>query len=158
MTITGKLSIVIILMAMTQTCFAQVLPADIYAALRSDDSVKFSSFVTKDNINDCYQEGSLQYSLLSQAIRNNAPRCFGFLITKGADVNKACSGYVPPLMHAAKYGRLEMVKKLVAKGADINFRYQGGYQPARGQTPLTYAEEYHQAAVADYLRSLTAAR
>ncbi|MBS1504895.1 MAG: ankyrin repeat domain-containing protein, partial [Bacteroidetes bacterium] len=55
----------------------------------------------------------------------------------------------------AKYGRLEMVKILVAKGADINYTYHGSYKPADGQTPATYAEKFHHQDVADYLRSVT---
>jgi ankyrin repeat protein len=94
------------------------------------------------------------YSPLSQAVRHNATKCFNLLISMGANVNKACDGYVPPLMHAAKYGRLEMVKILVAKGADPHYKYSGDYTPADGQTPLTYAEKNNQSAVADFLRSV----
>ncbi len=120
-----------------------------------DDAVMLASLTTKDNINNCYTEGAHQYSLLSQAVRYNAKKCFDLLIEKGEDVNKVCDGYIPPLMHAAQYGRLDMVKILVAKGADINYKYTGDYAPANGETPLTYAEKNNQQAVADYLRSLS---
>lgn len=72
----------------------------------------------------------------------------------GADVNQACEGCVPPLMNAAKYGRLDTVKILVAKGAGANYTYSGAYSAAEGQTPLTYAEKFNQTAVADWLRAL----
>jgi len=134
--------------------FAQELPADVKTDLKADDTTKFAAFITRDNINNCYTDGDWQYTLLAQAIRSNAKKCFDLLIEKSADVNNACEGYVPPLMHAAKYGRLDMVKILVAKGADIHYKYSGAYTPANGETPLTYAEKNNQTAVADYLRSL----
>jgi len=58
------------------------------------------------------------------------------------------------LMHAAKYGHLDMVKVLVAKGADINYKYDGPTEAIKGHTPLTYAEKFKQTDIADYLRSL----
>jgi ankyrin repeat protein len=142
--------------AIARFASAQEMPAEMSSALKADDSVKLATLLTKDNLNSCYQESNWQYSILAQTVRHNAMKCFNLLITMGADVNKACNGYVPPLMHAAKYGRLEMAKILVAKGADVNYKYSGDYSPAAGETPLTYAEKNNQPAVADYLRSLVA--
>lgn len=138
----------------TQTLFAQEMPAEMSAAIKADDSAKLAPLLTKENVSACFLEGSWMYSPLSQAVRHNAMKCFNLLIAMGANVNKACDGYVPPLMHAAKYGRLEMVKILVAKGADPRYKYSGDYTPADGQTPLTYAEKNNQTAVADFLRSV----
>jgi ankyrin repeat protein len=151
---TIKIFFVLILSGMGRIAFAQEMPAEIKAALKADDSVKFATLVSKDSLNNCYKEGNWQYSLLSQAIRSRAGKCFNLLIARGADVNKACGGYVPPLMHAVKYGPLAMVKALVAKGADINYQYDGEYEPAEGQTPLTYAEKNNQPEIAAYLRGL----
>jgi ankyrin repeat protein len=151
---TAKFFAILTLCAITSTVFAQQMPADMIAAIKTDDSAKLATLITKDNVNSCWLEGEWQYSTLAQTIRANAMRCFNLLISLGADVNKSCAGYVPPLMHAAKYGHLDMVKILVAKGADINYKYSGDYTPAVGQTPLTYAEKFNQTAVADYLRSL----
>jgi ankyrin repeat protein len=142
------------LCAITRFASAQEMPADIRAALKADDSVKMATLLTKDNLDNCYQESNWQYSILAQTVRYNAIKCFNLVIGMGADVNKSCNGYVPPLMHAAKYGRLEMAKILVAKGADVNYKYSGDYAPAAGETPLTYAAKNGQPAVADYLRSL----
>jgi ankyrin repeat protein len=136
---TIKILTVLFLAAITRMAFAQEIPSAMKAALKTDDPVKLSTLISKDNINNCYTEGDWQYSLLAQTIRANAKKCFELLILQGADVNKACEGYVPPLMHAAKYGRLEMVKVLVAKGANIHYQYDGDYEPANGETPLTYA-------------------
>src|ERR1700744_814013 len=102
-----------------RTAIAQQLPAEVTAALKADDTAALVKFVTRDNLDTCYG----QYSLLAQTIRSNAKKCFDYLVARGADVNISCQGYVPPLMHAAKYGRLEMVKVLVAKGADLKYTY-----------------------------------
>jgi ankyrin repeat protein len=148
-----KSILLLLLTGVSLHTFAQEMPADIKAALKADDPAKLSAFITKDNINNCYTDGSWQYSLLAQTVRSNAKKCFDLLIEKGVDVNKACNGYVPPLMHAAKYGRLEMVKVLVAKGANVHYQYDGEYEPASGETPLTYAEKNNQSEVAAFLRT-----
>jgi ankyrin repeat protein len=147
---TIKLALFILLVATVTRVSAQEIPADVVAAIKTDDAAKLGVFITKDNINDCYGN----YSLLSQTVRFGAMKCFTLLIEKGADVNKSCNGYVPPLMHAAKYGRLEMVKVLVAKGADVNYTYDGDYTPAKGQTPITYAETNRHPDVVEYLKSV----
>jgi hypothetical protein len=149
-----KLFLTLVAGLTAQTLFAQEMPAEMSAAIKADDSAKLAPLLTKENVSACFLEGSWMYSPLSQAVRHNAVKCFNLLISMGANVNKACDGYVPPLMHAAKYGRLEMVKILVAKGADPHYKYTGDYTPADGQTPITYAEKNNQSAVADYLRSV----
>jgi ankyrin repeat protein len=146
----SKIYFLLFFIGLSASVRAQQMPAEITSALQVDDTVKLSIVLTKDNINACYGN----YSVLSDAIRNNAANCFNWLIKNGADVNKSCSGYVPPLMHAAKYGRFEMVKILVAKGANINYKYEGSFEPANGQTPITYAEKYQHQDIADYLKSI----
>ena len=149
-----KALFIILFLFATKIAFAQEMPADMVAALKADDATKLTAYVTPDKINSCYTDGDWSYTLLAQTIRANAKKCFDLLIEKGADVNHACEGYVPPLMHAAKYGRLDMVNVLVAKGADVHYKYSGDYEDADGETPLTYAQKNNQPAVADYLRSL----
>jgi len=146
-----RICIVVFFIALSVPAKAQELPAEINSALKVDDSVKISVVITKTNINDCYGN----YSVLADAIRYNSIKCFIWLLENGADVNKICNGYVSPLMHAAKYGNLDMVKMLVAKGAKINYQYTGDYGPAKGKTPATYAEMFGHQEIADYLRSLS---
>ncbi len=149
-----KSLLVLIFFAASRMALAQEMPAAIVAALKTDDSVKLDILVAKDSLNNCYVDGNWQYTLLAQTIRFRAGKCFNLLMARGADVNKSCDGYVPPLMHAAKYGSLAMVKALVAKGADINYQYEGEYEPANGETPVTYAEKNNQPEIAGYLRSV----
>lgn len=152
---TIKIVITLVFVLSFSRLFAQADLPKLSAALYTDDTVKLAAMINPGNINDCYKESSgFSYSALSEAIRFHAAKCFNWLIAKGADVNKSCDGYVPPLMHAAKYGSLEMVKALIAKGADKNYRYEGNYGPADGETPLSYAEKNNQKEIADYLRSL----
>src|ERR1700733_13490631 len=91
-------------LAITGTAAAQELGGNMKMALRRDDSAALRSLVTKENLNSCFVEKEHEYSLLSQTVRANAIKCFSLLISLGADVNRSCDGYVPPLMHAAKYG------------------------------------------------------
>jgi hypothetical protein len=125
-------------------------PEGMREAIMADDSAKLATFVTRTNVNDCYGN----YSILSHAIRTGAMKCFYLLIADSADVNKICNGYLPPLMHAAKYGRLEMVKMLVSLGADVHFTYRGDYTAAQGETPITYAEMFQKTDVVNYLKTI----
>ena len=149
-----KFMLMIALVASVSKGFAQesqVLPPPVVLeAISDDDSVKLATFVTKDNVNECYGK----YSILSHAVRIGSMKCFDFLIGKGADVNKVCDGYVPPLMHAAKYGRLEMAKKLIARGADAHYKYNGQQEDLIGETPLSYAQKFQKDDMVLYLKSL----
>src|ERR1700761_7268101 len=88
-----KLFLTLLVCGIAQPLFAQEMPAEMSAAIKTDDSAKLASLVTKENVSTCYPEGSWQYSPLSQTIRHNAVKCFNLLIAMGADVNKACDGY-----------------------------------------------------------------
>jgi len=147
---TIKLALTLLFTGFTTMVLAQEMPPSLQTALKSDDTVKISSYIKDNNVNNCFGD----YSLLSNAVRYNAPNCFALLIAKGANVNLACNDYVPPLMHAAEYGRLEMAKVLVAHGADANFKYTGKAEKAKDQTPASYAIKYKHPEVADYLNSL----
>ncbi|MBB5396677.1 ankyrin repeat domain-containing protein [Mucilaginibacter sp. AK015] len=131
--------------------FGQEVPVELQA-IGQDDAEQLSTLITNNNINACYLE---KYTLLAETIRLNANNCFQLLIEKGADLNKVCGDYFPPIMFAAKYGRLEMLKTLLAKGANKNYHYHGSLKQFEGETPLSYAEKNKQTAVVDYLRSLT---
>lgn len=58
--------------------------------------------------------------VLYQAIRENRPSMFRFLIKQGADIDKKCGWDDKPLIcHAASYGRKDMVELLIKKKAGI---------------------------------------
>ena len=55
------------------------------------------------------------------------------MITAGTDINKKSKG-MTPLMYAARYNKTEIVKLLIASGADLKVRSDKGY------TALKYAK------------------
>ena len=55
------------------------------------------------------------------------------LIVAGADINKKSIG-MTPLMYAARYNKVEIVKYLIANGADLKIKSNKGY------TALKYAK------------------
>ncbi|WP_448698154.1 ankyrin repeat domain-containing protein [Mucilaginibacter sp. AW1-3] len=151
---TIKILTLVLFITLSHFASAQEMPAAITAALKTDDASALSPLLNKDNLNTCYGN----YCILADAIRYQADACFSLLLDKGADVNKVCNGYLPPLMHACKYGTLETVKALIAKGAKKDFTYDGSMEvqngPKKGDTPLIYAQRYHHDDIADYLKSL----
>jgi ankyrin repeat protein len=151
---TIRILFLIIFSTLGALAYAQELPDQVVKALNTDDANALKLFVTKDNVNNCYG----YYSMLSNAIRAGAKNCFDLIVATGADVNQTCSGYIPPLMHAAKYGHLDMVKALIEKGAKLDYKYNGTIKtqngPEQGDTPFTYAERYHHDDIAQYLKSV----
>lgn len=129
---------------------AQEMSSGLNKAIEIDNTDSLAKYLNKTKINECHGF----YSLLSQTVRFNHTKCFQYLIVKGADVNKICNDYVPPLMHAVKYGRLEMVKALIKAGADPNYTYNGAMENLKGATPYTYAQKYEQKEILAYLNTL----
>ncbi|AWI26304.1 ankyrin repeat domain-containing protein [Flavobacterium pallidum] len=68
-------------------------------------------------------------------------------IEYGASVNETSNG-MTPLMFAARYNQVEILKLLVEKGADLKAK------DANGFTALKYAENSNATAAAEYLKSI----
>jgi ankyrin repeat protein len=51
------------------------------------------------------------------------------LIEHGANVNAVCQNRLTPLFQASMWGRLDVVEYLVAKGADVSAKNDGGDTP-----------------------------
>ncbi|HTN73959.1 MAG TPA: ankyrin repeat domain-containing protein, partial [Pirellulaceae bacterium] len=83
-------------------------------------------------------------SLIMQA---SEPAVVAFLIEHGADVNKTGDYAMTPLMDAARNGRVEIVKLLIAAGADLNAR-----NPNYNSTALVMADRIDQVEIATLLR------
>ncbi|MFK7832915.1 MAG: ankyrin repeat domain-containing protein [Winogradskyella sp.] len=136
-----------ILLAATSISSAQSVPDDFKYALKNDDAKAFSKALSADNMNSCYEAGNSNYTLLALTIKFGAKDCFEALITKKADVEKACASKTP-LMYAVKYGNLDMVKALIKSGADYKF------ENSSGRTAMAYAKKYEQKEIYEYLKLL----
>ena len=138
-----RVTLLFILIGISRMAMAQELPAEITTALKGDDVAKVTAYLTADNLNACYGN----YSLLAQTIRYNAPKCFAAVMAKGANVNQVCNNYKSPLFFAAEYGRVDMAKSLVSKGADTQFKY-------KDDTLLSIAEKFKRDPMIEYLKTL----
>jgi len=128
----------LIIFAFTISTFsAQELTDEHKKMLKYDDISSFSKLVNKENINACYPIENLSYSLLALAIKMNSSKVFQKLIDEKADLEKICDGKTP-LMFAAKYGNLNIAKKLLENGAKKETKTEKGYNA------LDYAKKYDQ--------------
>tara|TARA_R100000935_G_scaffold27288_1_gene47348 strand:- start:25059 stop:25490 length:432 start_codon:yes stop_codon:yes gene_type:complete len=142
-----KTTLLLLILAFTLSLQAQELSKEIYTAFKDDTVATLQKASQYQNLNICYEAGNSSYSLLSLSIKTNAENCFTQLLSeKEIDLNLACTGKTP-LHYAAKYGRLEMLKKLIDAGADISKAY-------KGRTPLDYAKKYENTELIEYLEQL----
>lgn len=123
------------------------ISAELFGIIEDDNLEQLKASVRPEDFGSCFSK----YTLLHQTIRTGAKKCFDYLLQQNVDVNTVCEGYLPPLMHAAKYGRLDMAKALVGKGARIDYQYSGILSfPAND--PIGLADFYKHIELADYLR------
>lgn len=81
--------------------------------------------------------------IIMQAVRDNAWKVFEVVLNnRKTDINIINGHQETPLMYVSLVGNLEMVKKLVAKGAQVNHL---------GWTPLHYAAAKGQLPVVEFL-------
>lgn len=132
--------------SLSKITYGQEMTDSLYNTIKKDDVKKLSLLITKENINTCYT--NTFNTTISETIKLGAVKCFEFLLRKGADVNKGC-GYKEPLYFVCKYGNLEMLLKLIKRGANIDPpKYEGKY------TLLEYAQKYNNEPIIKYLKSL----
>ena len=74
-----------------------------------------------------------EISTFCKLITNGDFEAVNSMIKAGTDVNKKSKG-MTPLMYAARYNKAEIVKLLIANGADLKVRSDKGY------TALKYAK------------------
>ena len=74
----------------------------------------------------------------------NASKCFDYLLDQeNIDLDKTCSSKTAA-QYTAKYGNLEMLKKLKNKGADLS-------SSTNNRSALDYAKKYKQKEIIKYL-------
>jgi len=126
---------------------AQELSKDAYLAFKNDNPSALKSQLEYKNLNQCYEAGTSSYTLLALSIKTGATQCFNLLVSEeNSNLDKNCSGKTP-LLYAAKYGRLNMLKKLLAAGADPTITH-------KNRSVLDYARKYEQEGIIAYLEKL----
>ena len=125
---------------------AQELTKDISLAIKNDNISALKSQITPEEYNLCFSAKETQYALLSLTIKANATACFDFLMMQElVDTNINCTGKTP-LIYTAKYGQLEMLKKLIKNGADQTIKN-------KGRSVLDYAKKYEHQEIVDFLEN-----
>ena len=124
---------------------AQSLSKELYNATKSNNVTALKKQLNNSQINDCLTlYPNKDYTVLSLAIKANAQQNFKYLLSqKEIDINKNCNGKTPA-QYAAKYGHLDMLKQLIAKGADLTSKING-------RSTLDYAKKYKQEHIVTYL-------
>ena len=111
-------------------------------ALISFTSFSFATATTISNTNIVVEETTP----LCLAISKGETDLVKKFVEYGIDVNQESNG-MTPLMMAARYNKVEIIKLLVSKGADLKTRDENGF------TALRYAQLSNAKEVADFLKS-----
>lgn len=125
---------------------AQEITKDTFLAFKNDNVSSLKSQLEPAQLNECYAVKDSSYALLAMAIKMKATDCLAHLLSQeGVDVDKTCGGKTP-LMYAAKYNQLEMLKSLLNAGADRSIE-------KKGSTALDYAKKYKHQDIIHFLMS-----
>ena len=125
------------------------LSKELLSAIKEGDTIVLNKLTKDIPLSNCYETSFFKNDLLSISILQNSFESVKYFVNKGAYLENICDNKTP-LMQAAKYGRLEMVKLLVENDADIN------RVSIKNKTALSYSIEYERPVVEAYLRSLNA--
>ena len=92
---------------------------------QTDNLQGFKTAFKQQEYNKCFNIKDRSYDLLSLAVRHERKNNFAFLINNTTDVNRVC-GNNTPLIVAATYGRIDMAKALLKKGASKSAKNSNG--------------------------------
>lgn len=138
------ISTLVITLLMTTSLFAQELSRDLYYSFKNDNATTLKNQISDTDINTCYEIKGGGYTLLALSIKTGAKECFKYILEQNnLDLDKACTGKAP-LLYAAKYGQLEMLKALQKAGANPSVTNQG-------KTVQDYARKYDHQEIVEYL-------
>jgi uncharacterized protein len=94
-------------------------------------------------------------SPLFMAVSHGVLDAVNTLLMAGAHANGSRDDWTPPLISAAQTNRVDIIKALIAAGANVNIQTRGR-KAERGKTPLIYAVGAQQEVVARLLLDLGA--
>lgn len=95
----------------------------------------------------------LQFAELAEAISKSNEERLQSALDSGIDVNGTDIHGRTLLMFAAELGKLDVVKRLVARGAKLNTRDRLNFHDGGGKTALHYAVQSRRPEVAEFLLS-----
>ncbi|ANF51140.1 ankyrin repeat domain-containing protein [Chryseobacterium glaciei] len=125
--------------------FAQQISREQKVAFQTDNIETLKKSFAKEDYNKCFGAKETSYNLLSFSVKHDKKNVFNYLLSNNVDVNKACDNQTP-LMIAAKYGRADLAKALLKKGATKTLKND------KGQTAKDYSVEYKQPALTEILK------
>ena len=142
-----KIIITTIALFITIIVSGQISKSELRPIFKNDNLDALKKTLTSKNKDTCIDFKDTSYTLLVLSIRMNALKCFDYLLKNKASLEKICSTKTP-LMYAAKYGKLNMAKKLIKAGAKLNT------ESYNGRTAIDYAKKFEKREVYKYLKSL----
>lgn len=101
--------------------FAQEMPSDQMRNFQTDKLENLKKAFTEADYNKCFNVKEKSADLLTMSVNHDRKNNFDFLITKTKDIDRTCGGE-NALMNAARYGRTEMAKVLLQKGANKSLK------------------------------------
>lgn len=115
-----NLILILLVSLIGMTSFGQELTNETAINIKYGRTEKLKKFTSAELINACVGVAdSKKYNYLTISIKLKSIKSLKYFIEMGANIERVCADKTP-LMYAAKYGQLEMVKYLVEKGADLN--------------------------------------
>lgn len=130
---------------MATVSLAQDRAERIYRAVANEHISALDKLVDSTNVNECLDFKGGSYVPLVFAFKKDAMESLDHLLKiPSIDINKSCTGKTP-VLYAAKYGKLDILKKLIAHGADIRITN-------KGRSAIDYAKRYKHRDVYEYLK------
>ncbi|WP_419869736.1 ankyrin repeat domain-containing protein [Chryseobacterium sp. CT-SW4] len=124
---------------------AQEITKDQMKAFQSDNVDVFKSAFSKNDFNKCLTVKENSYNLLAYSVKYERKNVFNYLLSNNVNVNQICDNQ-SPLMVAARYGKADMAKTLIQKGADKNLKNENG------ETAKDFAVKYGNPSLAAILK------
>jgi len=105
--------------------FAQEVSKEQRRVFQTDNLEAFKKVFKKDDLNKCLSTKENSYDLLALSVKYEKKNIFNFMLANSTDINRVCNNQ-SPLMVAAKYGKLNMAKSLLKKGANKSLKNANG--------------------------------
>lgn len=105
--------------------FAQEVSKEQRRVFQTDNLEAFKKVFKKDDLNKCLSMKENSYDLLALSVKYEKKNIFNFMLANSTDINRVCNNQ-SPLMVAARYGKLDMAKSLLKKGANKSLKNANG--------------------------------